>query len=187
MMNRRLLVVFLLLCGIGLTMVGLAVYRAATVSREEFLKNQLERRLQTVADAKAGRAQVTIDDAETLEMLARDPQCVANVTSVIFVMADLNDARFGRLKDLRNVTEVGFYECENVDNVLSVASEMGTVEELYFEVTRLSDESIQTLTKFPKLKKVRFEQVVADDTIDDLNKLLPNVDIETPYPASGER
>jgi hypothetical protein len=175
------------IAAVALGVASSEIYYSGSVHKAEFVRRQQERRLEAVADVKAGRSQVLIYDVEMIEMLADDPQCIANVTSVVFVMADLSDAKFYRLKELRNVEEIGFYDCRNADNVLSVAKEMDSVQELFFEVTKISEQSIQSLAGFPNLKKVHFEQIVPDETIAKLNTLLPNANVETPYPASKER
>lgn len=101
-------------------------------------------------------------------------------------MTDLADSRFRRLAELNNVVHVGFYECQNADNVLLVAKDMDSIQSIRFEATRISDQALRSLGEFPDLRKVHFEQVVADETIEWLNELLPNTTVETPFPASKE-
>ena len=161
-------------------------YYSARRSQAELERKQQERRQRIVADVKSGRSDVMIWDAELLEMLVDDPQCVQTVTSIHFFMADLGDPRFRRVREFENVNTIGFYECGNADNVMVVAKDMASIESLFFEVTRISDGSLRSLPAFPNLKKVRLEQVVADETIDELNRLLPNVAVEAPFPASKE-
>jgi len=60
------------------------------------------------------------------------------------------------------------------------------LESLFIEVTLLSDASLELLAEFPRLKNVHFEQVVIDETIARLNELLPDVNVETPFPASRQ-
>jgi hypothetical protein len=148
--------------------------------RAERARQQQKLRLREVADAKAGRANISIYDVELLEMLADDPQCIANITSVYFYMRDLGDPRYRRLTELHNVETIGFYSCDNVDNILAIAKDMESVQTLFFEATTVSDQSIHLLAEIPNLKKVRFEQIVAEETIEKLNDLLPNVQVEAP-------
>ena len=163
-----------------------AGYYSAKRSQAEYERKQQERRLRAVADIRSGRGDVSISDAELLEMLADDPECVQTVTSIYFFMADLGVSRFQRVREFGNVNDIGFYDCRNADNVMVVAKDMASIESLFFEVTGISDESLQSLAAFPNLKKVRLEQVVADETIDELNELLPDVIVEAPFPASKE-
>jgi hypothetical protein len=140
----------------------------------------------TFEAVKNGRTQAGVSDVILLEMLANDPQCVENITSIWFTMADLGDSRFVRLREFKNAKEIGFYDCDNADNIVDIAKDMDAVESLYFEVTQISPLSRQKLALFRNLKKVHFEQIVEDGVIDELEKLLPNVDVEAPYPASKE-
>ncbi|MBL7040429.1 MAG: hypothetical protein ISR77_17460 [Pirellulaceae bacterium] len=160
-------------------------YYSARRSQAELEREQQERRLRTIAEIRSGRGDVMIWDAELLEMLVDDPQCVQTVTSIHFFMADLGDPRFRRVREFENVNNIGFYDCGNADNVIVAAKDMASIESLFFEVTRISSESLKSLAAFPNLKKVRFEQVVADETIDELSRLLPDVAVEAPFPASS--
>ena len=180
-------------CAVAIAVVSVLVVQAVTSVREANKRShaELERsrqkwRLVTVESVRNGRTQAGVSDVLLLEMLANDPQCVDTITSVWFHMADLVDPRFGRLREFKNAKEIGFYDCENADNIIDIAKEMDTVESLYFEVTRISPQSRQNLAQFRNLKKVHFEQIVDDGVIDELNKLLPNVNVEAPYPASKE-
>jgi len=165
-----------------------AVLMCAYVARkqlsEDIARDQQERRLRMFADVQSGRSDVSVSDAALIEMFANDPKCVETLTLVHFFAADLSDPRFRRVADLVNVNEMGFYDCENADNVLAVSKDMNSIQTLSFEVTRISDQSLRSLAEYPNLKKIRFEQVMADKTIAWLNELLPNVNVKAPYPAS---
>ena len=152
----------------------------------EFARQRQERRLRAVEAVRAGRTLVSVNDGELLALLADDAECVKTVKFIYFSMADLSDPRFGRLNEFPNLKEVGFYDCSNADAVLTVAKKMNSVESLFFEVTAISDSSLEAIAEFPNLEKVHFEQVVPDETIKRLNSLLPNVNVETPFPASKE-
>lgn len=155
-------------------------------SRAEFARQQHERRLRTVEAVKAGRTEVSVSDAELLAMLTDDAECAEKVTAIFFFMADLGDPRFRRVREFNNVKKIGFYDCRNADNMIAVGKEMPNVESLFFEVTGISDRSMQSLAEFPQLKKVRFEQVMPDATIDELKRLLPHVEVDAPWPESKE-
>ena len=101
-------------------------------------------------------------------------------------MADVGGPEFARLDEFPSLTDVGFYDCSNADSLMPAASTLPQLESLFFEVTLLSDDSLELLAKFQRLKKVHFEQVMDDKTIAKLNELLPNVNVETPFPASQE-
>jgi len=167
------------------TLVVLA-YSARKHTQSEFARDQQERRRRMFADVKSGRSDVSVSDAALIELLANDPKCVEALTLIHFFAADLSDPHFRRVADLVNVNEMSFYCCGNADNVIAVAKDMKSLRSLSFEGTPVSDQSLESLAEFQSLKGVRFEQVMADETIAWLNGLLPNVKVKAPYPASKE-
>lgn len=174
---------------VAVVVVGALVSFAFLVRQQslaEFARQQQQRRMRAVEAVRAGRTDVSVSDGELMAMLADDADCVKRITVIVFFMADLGDSRFTRVREFNNARELGFYDCRNADSVIAVAKEMSTVESLYFEVTRISDGSMQALAEFPQLKKVRFEQVMPDATIDELKKSLPHVDVEAPWTESRE-
>lgn len=142
-------------------------------------------RSELVANVTSGCRDVLISDAKLLEMLLDAPLCRENVTSIFF-MVDLGDLRFRRVSEFPNFIVIGFYDCRNAGNVISVAKDLPTVESLFFEVTENSPRSMQSLAGFANLKKVHCEQVMPDAKTDELNELLPHVDVQTPWAESKE-
>jgi hypothetical protein len=110
-------------------------------------------------------------------MLADDPDCVRNVTSLRFSMSDLSDFRFKRTRDFHQLRGIIFYDCRNTDNVLEAISGMPTIITVYFEVSDVTEEGIRLLATLPNLKEVEFEQVMPPGEIGLLRKLLPNVEL----------
>ena len=143
-------------------------------------------RAELVVNVTSGSRDVSNSDVELLEMLLDAPLCRENVTSIFFDTADLGDPRFRRVSEFPNVIVIGFYDCRNADNVIFVAKDMPTVESLFFEVTGSSHQSMQSLAGFANLKKVHFEQVMPNARIDELNELLPYVDVQTPWAETKE-
>ena len=164
-----------------LTGLGWAIYADLHVKRA--VRAEVERVLQEdrekwVAEVRAGNSDVNIDDAKMLQMLTDDPVCRENVTTICFTRINLGDPQFRYVREFPNLTELFFYDCDNADNVMAAAKDVPGIESLYFEVTHVSDETLRSFAEFPNLKKVRFEQVMRDATIDELRRLLPDVQIE---------
>ena len=175
-----LLAIFLLFAvvvGGALSLIAVIRSKRAALERD---RSRQAQRLETVAEVKAGSGHVSIafDDAPLLEMLANDRACRENVASIVFFVTDLSDARYLRLREFANLRELSFYDCDHPDDVIDVASEMPRIERLYFEVTRVSEASLDKLANFPRLKSLEFEQVMPDATIDRLKERLPNVTIK---------
>ena len=163
-----------------------AIKSARQQAAADMERRQQERREKAVQTVLDGRTDVSVSDGELLTMLADNPQCANSITSIHFFMADVGGPEFARLDEFPSLTDVGFYDCSNADSLMPAASTLPQLESLFFEVTLLSDDSLELLAKFQRLKKVHFEQVMDDKTIAKLNELLPNVNVETPFPASQE-
>ena len=148
----------------------------------DFKKFLKEHHLQIVAELKKEPLQVPIYDIELLEMLIKDPQCVENAIEIVFFMADLSDPRFLQVNQLSNLQDIGFIDCFHADKILPSLKQLDSLYSIYFEVSPISNDSIEFLAKIPNLKKVRFEQILPDETIQKLNQLLPHVTIELPLP-----
>ncbi|MHB8974943.1 MAG: hypothetical protein ACYC3X_31630, partial [Pirellulaceae bacterium] len=126
---------------------------------------------------KNGRNNPWVMDAELLSMLADDPECVTNVTSLQFSMSDLSDSRFKRTRDFRQLQGIAFYDCRNTDNVLESINGMPTILTVSFAATGYSDDGIRWLATLPNLKQIVFERVLPSDEIGFLRKLLPDVEL----------
>lgn len=126
---------------------------------------------------KHGNSTPWVLDAELLSMLADDPDCVRNVTSLQFSMSDLSDSRFRRTREFHQLRGINFYDCRNTDNVLEAVNGMPTIITVYFEVSVVTEDGIRLLATLPNLKKVQFEQIMPPSEVGLLRKLLPNVEL----------
>jgi hypothetical protein len=84
------------------------------------------------------------------------------------------------------VKRIVFYSCGGADDLLHAMKGMPSVEDLYFEVSGLSDDGVRVLGTFPNLKKVHFEQVIDREREKLLRDTLPGVEVEIPYPEAAE-
>jgi hypothetical protein len=109
-------------------------------------------------------------------MLANDPDCIKNITSICFSMLDLSDPRFRQTASLTRLHTVGFYDCHNADNVLDSIRGMPTVESVCFEVSHITESGIRSLATLPNLKRVEFEQILSADEIELLRRYLPHTE-----------
>jgi hypothetical protein len=147
-------------------------------SRAEHERRQQERRLEALARVRAGDTDACILDVEMFEMLAEDALCAKTITSMFFSSVDLGDRRFRRIQEFPNVTKIGFYCCSNADNLLSAAKTLPSVEHVYIETSKFSEESKQSLSAFPSLKRVELEMIVFADELERLEAMLPGVTID---------
>jgi hypothetical protein len=175
---------------VALVLVGLgsAVYLVLQSDQREFDRRQAVRRSESVEKVRAGDdgSGITIFDPLLLEMLASDTDCVANLTTLCFSMADLSSREVASAGKLVNVKKIVFYSCHGADDVLTAMQGLPSVEELYFEVSGISDDGVRRLAAFPNLRNVRFEQVIDEQREDLLRETLPGVVIEIPYPEANE-
>ncbi|NLS91094.1 MAG: hypothetical protein GXX96_02800 [Planctomycetaceae bacterium] len=171
----------LILLGAAALLAALLVFAISLkikYDQAEWERRQQDRREEQIAYVRSGTTNVGISDGTLVEMLLDDSTCRGTVTSIDFIMADLGDPRFRRVREFPNVTRIFFYDCSSADNVMVAVRSMPRIEWLGFEVTGISDESMRSLAELPCLKEVRFEQVMPDAKIETLKQLLPNVKIE---------
>lgn len=152
-------------------------YRSKIERMAELDQRTDKMRQELFEKVKHGESTPWVMDAELLSMLADDPECVRNVTSLQFSMSDLSDSRFKRTREFHQLRGINFYDCRNTDNVLEAVNGMPTIITVYFEVSDVNEESIRLLATLPNLKKVQFEQIMPPGEIELLRKLLPNVEL----------
>jgi hypothetical protein len=176
-----------ILLGIGavLVIVG-SVVVSHYASIAQLKRDQRERWQRQIAAVKSGRSNAVVEDGELLELLVDDSDCRLAVSSIDFVMADLADSKFQRIREFPKLRKVFFYSCENVEEVLVLGNELNSVEELAFETSHLYDESINAIPTFPNLKVVHFEQIMADETIEKLKGKIPGASVSAPFLQSAE-
>jgi hypothetical protein len=159
---------------------GVALYLKARDSRRRFEEHQAAHRQEEFDKVKAGddgRGIFVFLEPKLTEMLASDPDCIANLKVLHLVSVDTSGPESAAAAKLVNVREVGFYG-GNADPILAAMKGSPALEAVNFEVSGLSDEGVRTLATFPNLKKVLFQQIVAPEREVMLRKTLPGVVIE---------
>lgn len=141
-------------------------------------------REQSFNDVKNGDSHVLVTVPGLLPMLANDVDCVANLEIINF-SNEITPEDAEHVARLINVKQLSFYDARGADYVLEHAHNL-PIEELFFEVSGVSDESLRSLLDFPKLKKVQFEQMMSPDEIAILKQLRPEIEVEYPHPSESD-
>jgi hypothetical protein len=168
-------------------LIAFLLYLEHQRSIAEFQRAQQRRESESFQKVKSGESQVTVyGTPEVLMMLANDPECIRNLTSIYFFIADLSDPRYTITNKLSNVDDIGIYDCQGVTEFLKSIKGMPSVKSIYIESVRLDDEILTSLDSLPNLNKVRFEQLLNEHQIELLSKALPEALIEVADPISGD-
>lgn len=151
-------------------------------AQEEFEKRQIERWQEYVSAVKAGNdgSGIFVNDPTLVEMLANEPDCIANLTTLYFSMAELDDARFAAFKKLTNLKSVGFYDCQGMDAAAKTIEGMPSIEEIWCEGECFTAAGVKSLATLPNLKRVEFVWEVDPAYEQLLRTTLPNVEIKLP-------
>jgi hypothetical protein len=144
-----------------------------------------ERRQSSFERVKNGESSVLVTDSKLLPMLANDSECKKIATELVFASLIIDPEDASHIGQLQNVSSLGFYCTEGTREVL-IAAKLLPITRIYFEIPHLADEDYFLLTNFPKLEKVHFEQVMADDLIQRLKSEMPNVIIDATHLRSQE-
>jgi hypothetical protein len=107
-------------------------------------------------------------DPAFIEELLADTTCAAKVRD-LYVGSDLSDPRLGRLREFPNLKCIIFLFARNHDSFLERLNGMTSVEELTFDRTRLSRDTVRHIAAFPNLKSLSFGK--RDLTPNDLQAL----------------
>jgi hypothetical protein len=168
-------------------LIAFLLYLEHQRSIAEFQRAQQRRESESFQKVKSGESQVTVyGTPEVLMMLANDPECIRNLTSIYFFIADLSDPRYTITNKLSNVDDIGIYDCQGVTEFFKSIQGMPSVTSVFIESVRLDDGLFNALASLPNLKKVRFEQLLAENQIELLSKALPEALIEVADPISGD-
>jgi hypothetical protein len=175
----------LAMAGVLVAVLGLMVWGLIAGSerdQQEFEKRQAVRRQDCVAEVKSGDdgSGIFVDSPILVEMLANDPDCIANLTTLYFSMAELDDARIAAISKLTNLKTIGFYDCQGMDAVATAIEGMPSIERIWYEGGGFTDDGVKSLATLPNLKRLEIEWGV-DSTYEELlRSTLPNVEIKLP-------
>lgn len=184
LMSRGCLVsVVVSLAFVGLLVIGMPFLREN--QRLTFERQRTQWRQDSFDRVKRGDHQVLIMDSKLLPMLANDADCVTNLNGLSFSMTQITveDARF--VSQLSNVQTLSFYDTRGADLVLENARNL-PIAQMGFDMSRLSKDSLRTLSEFPNLSKARFGYVMYPSEIAILETLPPRITVHIPYPAENE-
>ena len=131
--------------------------------------------LQRVRD---GQSVITVTDPEQMVQLIEDEQAKENVNYVTFSTADLNDPRFHRVSELPQLETLVFHRCQNGAEVLESVQIVESLRQLSFESTRLDGDDVRALVQLKQLERIRFQNTMSHDEIEQLRALMPEVEIE---------
>ena len=167
----------------GLLAVGIQYLREQ--QRLSFERQKAERRQRSFDRVKNGDDRASIVDSKLLPMLANDAACVSNLNELDFDMTAITheDARY--VSRLRNVRTLYFYDTRGADLVLENARDLPIVK-MGFEMARLNQDSLRSLSDFPILTEVHFEHVMFPNEIAVLEGLPPRITVRIPHPAKNE-
>jgi hypothetical protein len=179
----RAVIIVLALVGAA---VALLVY-GGRLNRQENDRRLSERRSRNFAAIKENPAEeILIDDAELLAMVVADAEVAENATSLVFTSVDFADERFAEVNKLDRLKNVGIYSSRNAEACLAFLQGMKSIERMWIETSPLADEGIALLATLPNLKQIRFEQVMSVKQIELLEKILPDVNVATPFREDDE-
>jgi hypothetical protein len=184
LLSRGCLVALIaLLVFAGLVVAGVPYLREK--QRISFERQKAEWRQDAFERVKNGDTRVSIMDPKLLPMLARDADCVANLTELNFSMTEItaDDAAF--VAQLKNVHSLYFYDTHAAERVLRNARNL-PIKKLGFEMDRLSKDSLRMLPEFPELNEVHFEHVMYPNEVAILATFPPRINVRIPYPAENE-
>ncbi|RIK81097.1 MAG: hypothetical protein DCC67_08460 [Planctomycetota bacterium] len=140
------------------------------------LHRAADRRWKAFVAAKAGRSdEITVSDGELVAMLADDPDCVANCTTLVFVDVDFAEPGFRRVAELVALADVGVYSSDNADLLLTYLQGAPAIEKLWIESSPVSDWGIGLIATLPNLQYLHFEQAMPVEQIGYLKSALPGL------------
>jgi hypothetical protein len=168
---------------VGFLVVGIPYLREQ--QKISFERQKAEWRQDAFERVKNGDTRVSIMDSKLLPKLARDADCVANLTELSFSMTEItaDDAAF--IAQLKNVHSLYFYDTHGAERVLENSRDL-PIKKLGFEMDRLSKDSLRKLPEFPELREVYFEHVMYPNEIAILETYPPRINVRIPYPAENE-
>lgn len=96
------------------------------------------------SNVRKGAPHVTISDLRLLSLLVEDETCVNNLTQITFSNVVFDLKTWERIQFLVNVTHLGFYDCEMVDNIIPTLLKMN-VTEIALDTSPISQVNYDTL------------------------------------------
>ena len=173
-----------LLAAIGVAALLLAGEHARRREDHRRIDQHLRNDLAAIRAGLAG--DILVYEPELLEMIAADPQAMANATTIVFSSADFADSRFAAVTNLKLLQNVAINRSRNADEVLTHMQGMESDEKLYIEQSPVTMRGLKALATLPNLKHVRFEQPLTARQADFLKKMLPRVNVRRLHAVAEE-
>jgi hypothetical protein len=173
-----------MLAAIGVAALLLAGEHARRREDQRRIDQHLRHDLAAIRAGQAG--DILVYEPELLEMIAADPQAMANATTIVFSSADFVDARFAAVANLKLLQNVAINRSKNADQLLAQMQGMESVEKLYIEQSPVSTEGLAALATLPNLKHLRFEQPLSAEQAELLRKSLPAVNLRLLHVVAEE-
>lgn len=176
MRSRRYALCLLAIAVIAIIL-PLAIRRARQQARLESERQQAERRQMWFLRVKQGGSAVSALDAQLLPMLAEDNDCIRNLKELHFAMVEITPENATHISRLTSLRSIAFYDTRGADYVLEHSRDL-PLEELSFDKTPVSHDSLRIVTKLPCLTKLRFGHALGPDTSTILKALPPGTAVE---------
>ncbi len=156
----------------------LAIRRARQQTRLESERQQAEWRQMWFMRVKQGGPAVSVLDAQLLPMLAEDNDCIRNLKELHFAMVEITPENAAHISRLTNLRSISFYDTRGADHVLEHSRDL-RIEELSFDSSPVSQDSLRIVTELPCLKKLHFGHALGPDALTILKALPPGTAVET--------
>jgi threonine dehydrogenase-like Zn-dependent dehydrogenase len=143
--------------------------------REEDRRAEARRQIAYLAIKEGRGGEITVSDGQLVAMLAADPDCIENCTTLVFTDVDFSDEGFEHLRELAHLVDVGVYSSENIDLMFEHLQGSPALEKLWIESTPVSDDGIGLITTLPRLEFLHFEQAMPVQQISYLKTALPRL------------
>ena len=168
---------WMMLFGIVGVLAATALRVPISQSGEEALVRQNHQWMIDQADQlRRGEINCLVDpDPAFIEELLADTTCAAKIRD-LYVGGDLSDPRLGRLRELPNLKCIIFLFARKHDAFLERLHGMTSIEELTFDRTPLSRDTLNHIAAFPNLKSLSFD--LRDLTPSDLQALKAHPSLE---------
>jgi len=140
-------------------------------------RQQAEWRQKWFSMVKQGDSRVSVLDAQLLPMLAEDNDCIKNLKELCFAMVEITPEHAAHVSRLANLRSIHFYDTRGADYVLAHSRNL-RIEELSFDSTPVSHDSLRIVTELPCLKKLHFGYELGSEELVILQALPPGVAVE---------
>lgn len=137
-----------------------------------------------LAQVRAGKGNVTVSHLDLLQALSQDASCIQSLSGVVFSGVRFREQDAQYVAQLKNLTSIGFYDCELADSVLSGCNDL-PLTSVFFEMTKVAPNSIEKLGSIPTLTTFTLEQNLTEEQVHSLQALPNNVVVKSSFPLDA--